>query len=170
MKDLLKDPTLLRTQAYINGEWVDADSGETFPVRNPANQEVLAEVASVGGAETRRAIEAAEVAQTAWAARTPMERSAILRKWNDLILENVEDLAIIMTLEQGKVLAESRGEIVYAASFIEWFAEEGKRVYGDVFPLPQSTSRGVAIRQPVGVVAETGTRNAVVDAGTRGAG
>ncbi|MCW9078069.1 MAG: aldehyde dehydrogenase family protein, partial [Gammaproteobacteria bacterium] len=127
MKDLLKDPTLLRTQAYINGQWVDADSGETFPVLNPATQEVLAEVASVGGAETRRAIEAAEVAQKAWAARTAMERSAILRKWNDLILENVEDLAIIMTLEQGKVLAESRGEIVYAASFIEWFAEEGKR-------------------------------------------
>jgi succinate-semialdehyde dehydrogenase/glutarate-semialdehyde dehydrogenase len=153
MKDLLKDPTLLRTQAYINGEWVDADSGETFPVRNPATQEVIAEVASVAGAETRRAIEAAEVAQKAWAARTPMERSAILRKWNDLILENVEDLAIIMTQEQGKVLAESRGEIVYAASFIEWFAEEGKRVYGDVFPLPQSNNRGVAIKQPVGVVA-----------------
>jgi len=153
MKDLLKDPTLLRTQAYINGEWVDSDSGETFPVRNPATQEVLAEVASVGGAETRRAIEAAEVAQKAWAARSAMERSAVLMKWNNLILENVEDLAIVMTLEQGKVLAESRGEIVYSASFIEWFAEEGKRVYGDVFPLPQGTSRGIAIKQPVGVVA-----------------
>ena len=115
MKDLLKDPTLLRTQAYINGEWVDADSGETFPVHNPATQDVIAEVASVGGDETRRAIEAAEVAQKDWAARTPMQRSAVLMKWNDLILESVEDLAIIMTLEQGKVLAESRGEIVYAA-------------------------------------------------------
>ena len=153
MKNLLKDPTLLRTQAYINGEWVDSDSGETFPVRNPATQEVIADVASMGAAETRRAIEAAEAAQKPWAARSAMERAVILRKWNDLILENVEDLAIIMTQEQGKVLAESRGEIVYAASFIEWFAEEGKRVYGDVIPLPQSGSRGIAIRQPVGVAA-----------------
>ena len=153
MKDLLKDPTLLRTQAYINGAWVDSDSGETFPVHNPATQKVIAEVASFGAAETRRAIEAAEVAQKPWAALSAMERSAVLKKWNDLILENVEDLAIIMTQEQGKVLAESRGEIVYAASFIEWFAEEGKRVYGDVFPLPQSSSRGIAIKQPVGVVA-----------------
>ena len=153
MKNLLKDPTLIRTQAYINGAWVDADSGETFPVLNPATQKVLAEVASVGAAETRRAIEAAEAAQKTWAARSAMERSAILRRWNDLILENLEDLAIIMTQEQGKVLAESRAEIAYAASFIEWFAEEGKRIYGDVFPLPQTANRGVAVKQPVGVVA-----------------
>jgi len=149
----LSDPGLLRTQAYINGEWVNADSGETFPVYNPASNEVIAEVASVGAAETRRAIEAAEVARHAWAARSAHERSAILRKWNDLLLENTEDLAIIMTVEQGKILAESRGEIVYSASFIEWFAEEAKRVYGEVLPQPQTDRRGVVIRQPVGVCA-----------------
>jgi len=149
----LKDPSLLRTQAYINGEWVDADNGATFPVYNPATHEVIAEVASVGATETRRAIEAADVAQKAWAARTAMQRSAILKNWNDLIVENVEDLAIIMTVEQGKILAESRGEVAYAASFIEWFAEEGKRIYGDVLPLPQTHQRGFVIKQPVGVCA-----------------
>ncbi len=111
----LKDPGLLKTQAYINGEWVDADDGATFDVHNPANQEVVATVANVGAAETRRAIEAAEVAQRDWAARPATERSAVLRRWNDLLLENMEDLAILMTLEQGKVLAESRAEIAYAA-------------------------------------------------------
>ena len=149
----LSDPGLLKTQAYINGEWVDADSGETFPVYNPATNEVIAEVASVGVAETRRAIEAAEAARHEWAARSAHERSAILRKWNDLMLENTEDLAIIMTVEQGKVLAESRVEIVYSASFIEWFAEEAKRVYGEVLPQPQTDRRGIVIRQPVGVCA-----------------
>ena len=149
----LSDPGLLKTQAYINGEWVDADSGATFPVYNPATNKVIAEVASVGVAETRRAIEAAEVARHEWAARSAHERSAILRKWNDLMLENTEDLAIIMTVEQGKVLAESRVEIVYSASFIEWFAEEAKRVYGEVLPQPQTDRRGVVIRQPVGVCA-----------------
>ena len=153
MSELLKDPGLLKTKAYINGEWVDADDGATFSVTNPANQEVIAEVASVGGAETRRAIEAAELAQKDWAAKSAMDRSAVLSRWNDLILENLEDLAIIMTLEQGKVLAESRAEIAYAASFIEWFAEEGKRVYGDVLPVPQADRRAIAIKQPVGVVA-----------------
>jgi succinate-semialdehyde dehydrogenase/glutarate-semialdehyde dehydrogenase len=149
----LSDPGLLKTQAYINGEWVDADSGETFPVYNPATNEVIVEVASVGAAETRRAIEAAEVARHEWAARSAHERSAILRKWNDLMLENTEDLAIIMTVEQGKVLSESRVEIVYSASFIEWFAEEAKRIYGEVLPQPQTDRRGVVIRQPVGVCA-----------------
>ncbi len=149
----LKDPGLLKTQAYINGEWVDADDGATFDVHNPANQEVVATIASVGKNETRRAIEAAEVAQRDWAARPATERSAVLRRWNDLLLENLEDLAIIMTLEQGKVLAESRAEIAYAASFIEWFAEEAKRVYGDILPVPQADRRAVAIKQPVGVVA-----------------
>ena len=153
MSDLLKDPSLLKTQAYINGEWVDADDGATFKVYNPANHEAIAEIASVGAAETRRAIEAAEVAQKAWAARTAMDRSVVLRRWNELILENVEDLAIIMTLEQGKILAESRGEVAYAASFIEWFAEEGKRIYGDVLPLPQTDRRGIAIKQAIGVCA-----------------
>ena len=149
----LSDPGLLRTQAYINGEWIDADSGETFPAYNPATNEVIVEVASVGAAETRRAIEAAEVARHEWAARSAHERSAILRKWNDLMLENTEDLAIIMTVEQGKVLSESRVEIVYSASFIEWFAEEAKRIYGEVLPQPQTDRRGVVIRQPVGVCA-----------------
>jgi succinate-semialdehyde dehydrogenase/glutarate-semialdehyde dehydrogenase len=149
----LNDPDLLRTQAFINGEWVDADDGTTFKVLNPATHEVIAEVANCGAAETRRAIEAAQVAQKAWAAKSAMERSAILRKWNDLMLEHTEDLAVIMTLEQGKILAESRGEIVYSASFIEWFAEEGKRVYGDVLPLPQTDRRGIVIKQPVGVCA-----------------
>ena len=149
----LSDPGLLRTQAYINGEWIDADSGETFSVHNPATNEVIADVASVGAAETRRAIEAAEVARHEWAARSAHERSAILRKWNDLMLDNTEDLAIIMTVEQGKILAESRGEIIYSASFIEWFAEEAKRVYGEVLPQPQTDRRGIVIRQPVGVCA-----------------
>ena len=149
----LSDPSLLRTQAYIDGKWVDADSGATFKVYNPATHEVIAEVADVGAAETRRAIEAAAVAQKAWAAKTAMERSAVLKRWNDLILENVEDLAILMTVEQGKILAEARGEVAYAASFIEWFAEEGKRVYGDVLPLPQTDRRGIVIKQPVGVCA-----------------
>ena len=153
MSDLLKDPSLLKTQAYINGEWVDADDGATFKVYNPANHDVIAEVASVGAAETRRAIEAAEIAQKKWAAISAMERSAVLRKWYNLMLENAEDLAIIMTLEQGKILAESRGEVAYAASFIEWFAEEGKRIYGDVLALPQSDRRGIVIKQPVGVCA-----------------
>jgi succinate-semialdehyde dehydrogenase/glutarate-semialdehyde dehydrogenase len=153
MSKLLSDPSLLKTQAYINGEWVDADDSATFKVYNPSSHEVVAEVASVGVDETRRAIEAAEVAQRAWAARTAMDRSAILRKWNELILENLEDLAIIMTLEQGKIIAESRGEVAYAASFIEWFAEEGKRIYGDVLPLPRPDHRGIVIKQPIGVCA-----------------
>jgi succinate-semialdehyde dehydrogenase/glutarate-semialdehyde dehydrogenase len=149
----LSDPSLLRTQAFINGEWVDADDGTTFEVLNPANHEVVAAVANVGGTETRRAIEAAEAARHAWAARSSHERSAILRKWNDLMLANVEDLAIIMTVEQGKVIAESRGEIAYAASFIEWFAEEAKRIYGEILPQPQTDRRGIVIKQPVGVCA-----------------
>ena len=149
----LNDPTLLRTQAYIDGQWVDADSGVSFPVYNPATHEVVAEVACVGADETRRAIEAADTARHAWAATSARERSDILRKWNDLMLENLEDLAVIMTVEQGKILAESRGEVAYAASFIEWFAEEGKRVYGDVIPLAQTDRRGIVIKQPVGVCA-----------------
>ena len=149
----LSDPGLLRTQAYINGEWVDADGGATFEVHNPATHEVVAEVADCGVDETRRAIEAAAAAQKGWAAKSAMERSAVLKKWNDLILDNVEDLAILMTVEQGKILDEARGEVAYAASFIEWFAEEGKRVYGDVLPLPQTDRRGIVIKQPVGVCA-----------------
>jgi len=149
----LNDPSLLKSQAYINGEWVNGDSGETFDVFNPATGEKIASVASVGAAETRRAIETAQLAMQDWQARSAKERSVVLRKWFDLTMANQEDLAIIMTAEQGKVIAESRGEVAYGASFIEWFAEEAKRVYGDVIPTPQSDRRAVVIKQPVGVAA-----------------
>jgi succinate-semialdehyde dehydrogenase/glutarate-semialdehyde dehydrogenase len=148
----LQDPSLLQSQAYINGQWVDADDGATFAVTNPANGEHLAEVASVGAAETRRAIEAADLAMQGWKALSAKARSAVLRRWFELIMANQEDLALIMTLEQGKVLAESRGEIAYGASFVEWFGEEAKRVYGDVIP-SQSDRRSIVVKQPVGVVA-----------------
>jgi succinate-semialdehyde dehydrogenase / glutarate-semialdehyde dehydrogenase len=152
MNITLQDPSLLQTQAYINGQWVDADSGETFAVTNPANGEHLADVASVGAAETRRAIEAAEAAMQSWKAQPAKTRANVLRRWFELIMANQEDLALIMTLEQGKVLAESRGEIAYGASFVEWFGEEAKRVYGDVIPA-QSDRRSIVVKQPVGVVA-----------------
>jgi succinate-semialdehyde dehydrogenase/glutarate-semialdehyde dehydrogenase len=148
----LQDPSLLQSQAYINGQWVDADDGATFAVTNPANGEHLADVASVGAAETRRAIEAADLAMQGWKALSAKARSAVLRRWFELIMANQEDLALIMTLEQGKVLAESRGEIAYGASFVEWFGEEAKRVYGDVIP-SQSDRRSIVVKQPVGVVA-----------------
>jgi succinate-semialdehyde dehydrogenase / glutarate-semialdehyde dehydrogenase len=153
MSMTLADPTLLKTQAYINGEWVDGDAGETFAVHNPATNEEIAQVASVGAVEVRRAIAAADVAQKAWAARPAKERANLLRQWYNLIMANQEDLAIIMTTEQGKVLAESRGEIAYSASFVEWFSEEARRINGDVISLPQTDRRGVVIKQPVGVVA-----------------
>ena len=149
----LKNPGLLRSRAYINGEWVDADSGDTFPVTNPADGSLITEVPNQGVAETRRAIEAADAAWPAWRRKTAKERAGILRTWYDLMLENREDLAAIMTAEQGKPLAESSGEVLYGASFIEWFAEEGKRVYGDVIPTHMPDRRIVVIKQPVGVVA-----------------
>ena len=149
----LKDPKLLRQQCYVDGRWIDADSGKTLAVTNPATGEVLGPVPSMGAAETRRAIEAANAAWPAWRARTAKERATILRKWADLMLANQEDLAIIMTAEQGKPLTESRGEIAYAASFIEWFAEEGRRVYGDTIPGHQPDKRIVVLKQPVGVCA-----------------
>jgi succinate-semialdehyde dehydrogenase/glutarate-semialdehyde dehydrogenase len=149
----LKDPTLLRTQAYIQGEWVNAAKHATHEVHNPATGEKVGTVPDMGAAETRRAIDAAHAAFPAWAATTARERGAILRKWFDLMIANQEDLATIMTAEQGKPLAESKGEIAYAASFIDWFAEEGKRIYGDVIPTPQSDKRLVVLRQPIGVVA-----------------
>ncbi len=148
----LIDPGLLKTQSYINGEWVDGDSGNRFAVLNPATGERLAEVASVGAAETRRAIAGAEQAMASWRALAPEERSEVLERWYRLILDNTEDLAVIMTAEQGKTLAESRGEVAYGASYIKWFAEEGRRVYGDIIP-SQPDRRGVVIKQPVGVVA-----------------
>jgi succinate-semialdehyde dehydrogenase/glutarate-semialdehyde dehydrogenase len=149
----ISDQALLKTRAYINGEWVDADSGATVPVTNPANGEVIAEVAKCSTAETRRAIEAAEAAFPEWRKRTAKERAACLRKWFNLMMEAQEDLALIMTLEQGKPLAESRGEIAYGANYIEWFAEEAKRMYGDTIPQPSNDKRIVCIKQPVGVVA-----------------
>lgn len=149
----LKDESLLRQAAYINGEWVQADDGATITVTNPANGETLGTVPKMGAAETRRAIAAADAAMAGWRALTAKERAVILRRWNDLMIEATEDLALLMTLEQGKPLAESRGEIAYAASFIEWFAEEAKRIYGDVIPAHRTDSRIVVLRQPVGVCA-----------------
>jgi succinate-semialdehyde dehydrogenase/glutarate-semialdehyde dehydrogenase len=149
----LRDPQLLRTRAFIGGEWLNASDGATHPVLNPATREVLGTVPVMGIAETRRAIEAAQAAFPAWAARTAKERAAILRRWYELLLANQDDLATLMTAEQGKPLAEAKGEIAYAASFIEWFAEEGKRLYGDVIPGHQPDKRILVLRQPVGVVA-----------------
>lgn len=149
----ISDQALLRNQAYIDGKWCDADNGETLAVINPANGKNVADVAKCGTAETRRAIEAAERAQVEWREATAKERAAVLRKWLDLLLDAQEDLAQIMTAEQGKPLAESRGEIAYGASYIEWFAEEAKRVYGDTIPQPSNDKRIVVIKQPVGVVA-----------------
>ena len=127
----LSDSSLFRQQAYINGAWCDADGGATLEVTNPADGSVIGTVPNMGASETRRAIEAAETAQKEWRKFTGKERAAILRQWHDLMLANQEDLAILMTTEQGKPIAESRGEVAYGASFIEWFAEEGKRIYGD---------------------------------------
>ncbi|MGE5526127.1 MAG: NADP-dependent succinate-semialdehyde dehydrogenase [Rhodospirillaceae bacterium] len=149
----LKDMSLFRQQCYIDGAWVDADDKSTLPVHNPADGQLIGTVPKMGVAETRRAIEAANAALPAWRAKTAKERSVILRKWFDLMMQNQEDLAILMTLEQGKPLAESRGEIVYGASFIEWFAEEAKRVYGDTIPAPAADRRIVVIKQPIGVCA-----------------
>ena len=149
----LRDPTLLRDQCFIDGEWLGADGGKTIEVSNPATGETVGQVPRMGQAETRRAIDAAARAQVASRATTAKERAAILRKWFELLLANQEDLAVIMTVEQGKPLAESRGEIAYAASYIEWFAEEAKRVYGDTIPATTPGKRLVVIKQPVGVCA-----------------
>jgi succinate-semialdehyde dehydrogenase/glutarate-semialdehyde dehydrogenase len=149
----LKDPTLLRQQCYVNGQWIGADGGGSVDVSNPATGRKIGSVPQLGTAETRRAIEAAAAAFPAWAARTAKDRATLLRRWHDLMLANSDDLAMLMTAEQGKPLAESRGEIAYAASFIEWFAEEGKRLYGDVIPGHQPDKRILVLRQPVGVVA-----------------
>ncbi|TLY79103.1 MAG: NAD-dependent succinate-semialdehyde dehydrogenase [Gammaproteobacteria bacterium] len=148
----LKNPDLLCMQAYIGGARVTADNGATVEVMNPATREPLGTVPDMGAAETRRAIAAAGNALPAWAAKTAKERALILRRWHDLMMANREDLATLMTAEQGKPLAESKGEIAYAASFIEWFAEEGKRLYGDLIPGHQADKRILVLRQPVGVV------------------
>ena len=147
----LKDPKLFRTQCYVDGQWIG--SAETLAVRNPATGAVLATVPKLGTEETRRAIDAAERAWPAWRAKTAKERAVALRKWFDLMMANQEDLAQILTAEQGKPLTESRGEIAYGASFIEWFAEEGKRAYGDIIPQHQADKRVLVIKQPIGVCA-----------------
>ncbi|MDR7379594.1 succinate-semialdehyde dehydrogenase/glutarate-semialdehyde dehydrogenase [Rhodoferax ferrireducens] len=149
----LKDPTLLRQQAFIAGAWVDADNGETVPVTNPATGEVLGTVPMCGTAETVRAIAAAETAQRQWRNVSGKDRAAILRRLNDLMLQHQDDLALILTSEQGKPLAEAKGEIVYSASFIEWFADEARRSYGDTIPTPSADRRLMAIKQPIGVTA-----------------
>jgi succinate-semialdehyde dehydrogenase / glutarate-semialdehyde dehydrogenase len=149
----LRDPELLRTRAFVGGAWVDAAGGATHNVTNPATGELIGTVPVLGVTETRRAIQAAGDALPAWAARTAKDRATILRRWYELLMANQEDLATLMTAEQGKPLAEAKGEIAYGASFIEWFAEEGKRLYGDVIPGHQSDKRLIVLRQPVGVVA-----------------
>lgn len=149
----LKDSSLLKEHCYLNGCWLAADSGQTISVTNPATGQVIGAIPRMGTMETRRAIEAANGAWPAWRAKTARERGTILRRWFELMLENQEDLAIIMTSEQGKPLAESRGEIAYAASFIEWFAEEGKRLYGETIPAHTRDKRIVVIKEPIGVCA-----------------
>ena len=149
----LQDPALLRTQAYVNGEWIGSAGAAVQDVINPATGEKIGTVPDMGASETRRAIEAAAAAFPAWAGRTAKERAVILRRWYELMMANQDDLARIMTAEQGKPLAESKGEIAYAASFIEWFAEEGKRLYGDIIPAHHTDKRLLVLRQPIGVVA-----------------
>ena len=149
----IKNMSLLKSEAYIGGEWVSATTGKTFPVTNPATGEEITQVPDMGKDETRRAIEAAREAFPAWSAKTAKERAILLRDWFNLIMANQEDLAVLLTTEQGKPLAEARGEVAYGASFIEWFAEEGKRVYGDVIPTPVSGKRLLVLKQPIGVVA-----------------
>lgn len=149
----LKDAKLFRQKAYFDGKWQDADNGKTIDVTNPATGKVIGTVPRMGAAETKRAIEAANKALPAWRAKTAKERSAIIRRWYDLLIEHQDDLALILTTEQGKPLAEAKGEIVYGASYLDWFSEEAKRVYGDVIPGHMTDKRIVVIKQPIGVTA-----------------
>ncbi|MBN1957580.1 MAG: aldehyde dehydrogenase family protein, partial [Desulfuromonadales bacterium] len=149
----LNDPTLFRQQCYINGQWNDADAGQTIEEHSPASGELLGCVPKMGGTETRRAIEAANVAYPAWRAKTVKERSVILRRWFELMQQHRKDLALLLTAEQGKPLAEARGEVDYAAAYFEWFAEEAKRIYGDVIPASQSNQRIIILKEPIGVCA-----------------
>ena len=149
----LKDPALLRHEAFIDGEWQSADDKSTFEVVDPSNGESLGTVPMMGAAETRRAIDAANAAWPAWRKKTAKERAVIMRRWFDLMIANADDLALILTTEQGKPLAEAKGEITYAASFIEWFAEEGKRVAGDTLATPAADKRIVVTKEPIGVCA-----------------
>ena len=149
----LGDPALFRQQCYVNGGWTDARSGDAIEVDNPATREVIGTVPAFGRDETRAAIEAADAAWSGWRSRPAKERAGLLRRWFELLMACQDDLAVLMTTEQGKPRAESRGEIAYAASFVEWFAEEAKRVYGDVIDHPQPGKRIVVLKQPIGVVA-----------------
>jgi len=149
----LKDPSLLRQQAFVGGAWCDADDGQSIAVINPANGDTVASVPHMGAAETKRAIDAANAAWPAWRKLPAKERAAILRKWNDLMLENADDLALLMTLEQGKPLAEAKGEVAYAASYFEWFGEEAKRVAGETLASPWPDKRIVVTKEPIGVCA-----------------
>ncbi|MFZ1481824.1 MAG: NAD-dependent succinate-semialdehyde dehydrogenase [Paracoccaceae bacterium] len=153
LRDLLKDPSLLVTKAYVAGEWVDADDGSTFPVTNPARGDVICQVPNLSRVETARAIAAANAAMKEWAARPAKERSVILRRWFDLMMANQDDLGTILCAEMGKPLAEAKGEVAYGASFIEWFGEEAKRVYGEIIPGHQRDKRLTVLKQPIGVVA-----------------
>ena len=153
LRALLKDPSLLATKAYVAGEWIDADDGSTFPVTNPARGDVICTVPNLGRAEVARAIAAAETAMKAWQKRTAKDRANIMRKWFNLMMEAQDDLGAILTAEMGKPLAEAKGEIAYGASFIEWFAEEAKRIYGETIPGHQPDKRITVLRQPIGVVA-----------------
>ena len=152
LRSLLKDPSLLETRAFVAGEWVGADDGATFPVTNPARGDVIVSVPDLGRAETARAIAAAALAMKDWAARTAKERAQVLRRWFDLMMANQEDLGLILTAEMGKPLAEARGEIAYGASFIEWFGEEAKRIYGETIPGHMRDKRITVLKQPIGVV------------------
>ena len=153
LKGLLKDPSLLATQGYLAGEWVDGEDGATFDVTNPARGDVIAKVADLSRAQTAQAIAGAEAAQKEWAAKTAKERANILRRWYDLMMKNADDLGTILTAEQGKPLAEAKGEIGYGASFIEFFAEEAKRIYGETIPGHQPDKRIMVLKQPIGVAA-----------------
>ncbi|MES9900035.1 MAG: NADP-dependent succinate-semialdehyde dehydrogenase [Sedimenticola sp.] len=166
----LNNPSLFRQQAYINGSWVDASSAATMTITNPANGHVLGTVPEMGGDETREAIEAADKAWPAWREKTAAERSALLMRWRDLMMENQEDLAQLMTAEQGKPLAEARGEVVYGASFYEWFAEEAKRIYGETIPSHQADKRILVLKQPIGVCAAITPWNFPIAMITRKAG
>ena len=152
---MLKNTKLLKAHGYINGEWVGDNNESRFEVTNAYTNEVISTLPEMGKKETNDAIEAANIAWPNWRSKTAKERAAILKKWFDLIMENQEDLAILMTAEQGKPIAEARGEVGYGASFIEWFAEEGKRTYGDVIPTPSNDRRIIVIKQPIGAVSYT---------------
>lgn len=170
MQVQLAQPSLLKSQSYIGGEWVSAKSGNTFAITNPSNGEHIIDVADLGAQETTQAVEAAAAAQKAWQARTAKERATLMRRWNQLILDNQEDLAKLMTLEQGKPLAEARGEVLYGASFIDWFADEARRLNGDVIPTFANDKRVITIKQGIGVVAAITPWNFPIAMITRKAG